>query len=336
MDNFNDEDIIMFLESYKTHILENPLLNSKIPIWVEFLRAKKHYRENGMEEDYFFKKRFGISQDDLIMIHKLIDRVKRGKTLTRNSRTHIQGNSGINSLSSFSAFDENEQIQEGQEGKFELLGQVQNAMDDYYKKMKKNADKKKSWKKNSRSFESNLPYDPEGCIDSEPDLYYTKSLNSESPHYEFDVQTFGRSPLVNMGKTNIIQKIDKISNSLNNDQLITNDFDTEYKRAVPNLSLNKKVQFTNQIDTSIIDSKEKNNYGNEVNYNKNTFDVGAARFWQDQDILNARGNTRNTCVPNKNSFEHQFDYLDGNYNRVPDPRLLGTSSRLENRSNFRR
>ena len=60
MDNFSDEDIDIFLISYKKHVLENPLLNQKIPVWVEFLKTKKYYRENGMEEDYFFKKRFFV------------------------------------------------------------------------------------------------------------------------------------------------------------------------------------------------------------------------------------------------------------------------------------
>jgi ribosomal protein S19E (S16A) len=73
MDNFENEDINIFINSYKQHIIENPLLNSKIPMWVEYLKTKKHYKENGMEEDYFFKKRFRITEEDLITIHKLMN-----------------------------------------------------------------------------------------------------------------------------------------------------------------------------------------------------------------------------------------------------------------------
>ena len=58
--------------------------------------------------------------------------------------------------------------------------------------------------------------------------------------------------------------------------------------------------------------------------------------YRQQDILQQRTLTRNTAIPNKNAFEHQFDYLDCNYNRVEDPRLLGQSSRLDNKSTFNR
>ena len=352
MDNFADDEIIMFIESYKQHILENPLLNSKIPIWVEFLKTKKHYRENGVEEDYFFKRRFGITQDDLIMIHKLIDRVKRGKTLTKKSKSNIQGTDNDYSASTFSTFDVNEDY-ESNPNQFELLGQVQSAMDTYYKKVKKSAEDK-DWKKNKNSnpnpnqFQNQSQFqdqnqgqntrtwtgymanpnsygEPNGCIQNEPDRYYTEDMRSTRPQVEFDVQDFGKTNMFNMGKTNIIQQIDQVNNILDNNDLITNDFDSEYKRSVPNLCSKKKVQYNNQIDNSI---------GNN-NMKQQNMDVGAARFWQDQNILNAKGNTRNSHTPNANPFEHQFQYLDGNYNRVPDPRLIGTSSRLENRTTFK-
>ena len=43
MDNFTDEEIDLFCTSYKKNIVSDPLLNSKIPVWVEFLKHKKHY-----------------------------------------------------------------------------------------------------------------------------------------------------------------------------------------------------------------------------------------------------------------------------------------------------
>lgn len=348
MDNFKDEDIILFCESYKQHILENPLLNSKIPVWVEYLKTKKHYRENGMEEDYFFKKRFGLTQDDLMTIHKLIDRVKRGKTLTSNSKSRIQGTDGSFGSAAYCGFDENENYDDKQP-QFELMGQVQSALDDYNKKMKK-AQVRKNWKQSS----STRAWEPNGCVDSEPDRYYTEDMYSSRPQVEFDVQDFARTQMYNMNKTNIVQQIDNINNILDSNDLITNDFDTEYKRAVPSLSSKKKVQFTNKIDGSI----GNNNINQQTNQQTNQFNFSngmvsglspglgmdkvsgggpeSTRLWQDLDILNARGNTRNSAIPNRNAFEHQFDYLDGNYNRVPDPRILGTSSRLENRSTFKR
>ena len=38
--DFDDNDILIFTNSYEQHVLENPLLNSKIPIWVEFLKNR--------------------------------------------------------------------------------------------------------------------------------------------------------------------------------------------------------------------------------------------------------------------------------------------------------
>ena len=353
----------MFLESYKLHILENPLLNSKIPLWVEYLKTQKHYRENGMEPDYFFKKRFGICQDDLLTIYKLIDRVKRGKALDKTIKTNIKGNCGISSLMTWSNFDENEDL-EGKMNNFELLGQVEDAMNSYNQKMKKNS-AKKNWKQN----QNDRPWDPTGTVQDEPDRYYTEDLNSSRPNIEFDVQDFAKTNMFNMGKTNMIQQIDNINDILNNNDLITNDFDTEYKRSVPNLTTRKKTQTGNQPanNQGYKGNQPVNNQGgnqggsyqggnqggNQGGYqggsyqgnsggyqggypgnNQQNMDVGATRFWQDQDILNSNNNTKNTCIPNANPFEHQFDYLDGNYNRVPDPRILGTSSRLDNRATF--
>ena len=65
-------------------------------------------------------------------------------------------------------------------------------------------------------------------------------------------------------------------------------------------------------------------------------DIGAARFWQDQDILNPGAQTRKPAIKNKQPFENQFQYLDCNYNRVEDPRLIGKGSRMDNRERMER
>ena len=351
MDNFKDEDIELFCLNYKLHIAENPLLNSKIPIWVEFLKTKKHYRQNGMEEDYFFKKRFGVTEEDLIIINKLINRIKRGKTLTKISKSNIKGvDEGINSLSSsniYSVFDENDNFDE-EKPKFELMQELQPAIDAYKKKMKKHQQKHK-WKQSSNN---NRFYDPIGCVQDEPDRYYTEELYSTRPQVEFDVQDFAKNKMFNMNKTNIIQKIDQINDILDSNNLLTNEFDTEYKRSVPNLNSKKKVQFSNEIDYCIGNNELTNenrsqyNFGNgmitgleqgiDSGISKYNGSPEATRLWQDVDLLAARGNTRKSSIDNRNPFEHQFQYLDGNYNRVPDPRIIGTSSRTENRSTFKR
>jgi hypothetical protein len=138
---------------------------------------------------------------------------------------------------------------------------------------------------------------------------------------------------------------------LDSNNLITNEFDTEYKRSVPVINSKKKVSFQNNIDETIgnnvLTEKNRSDYkfgngmisgleegiGGETKY---TGSPEATRLWQDVDLLTGRGLTRKPSIDNRTSFEHQFDYLDGNYNRVPDPRIVGTSSRLENRSTFKR
>lgn len=325
MDNFADEDIELFLDAYKKHTLDNPLLNQKIPVWVEFLKTKKYYRDNGMEEDYFFKRRFGITPDDLVKINALIDRVKNGKTIDRRVKTRVKGNQGIDSLtgfSTFSDFNENEDFA-SKTGQFELMNEVQDALDDYHSKMKKNA-VRKNWKQQKGSARN---WSPEGSIASVPDRYYTEDLFSERPQISYDVQDFARTSPLYMNKGNQIQKLEKIDNILNFNQLEVNNYGEEYARSVPNIACKKKVQFSNEIDpNSGVDEQARN------------LDIGAARFWQDQDILNngPSSTDNNRAIPNRNPFEHQFQYLDANYNRVPDPRLTGQSARNDNRSMFKR
>lgn len=359
LNNFSDDDIELFCHSYKQHLLSDPLLNSKIPVWVEFLKTKKHYRENGMEEDVFFNKRFRITQEDLISIHKLIQRVKKGKTLTKQSKSNIRGTDGnFSGTNCFDTFDENA-IYDSQP-KFELMNELEPALNAYNKKMKKHQQRNK-WKQSTDS----RVWDPLGYVQDEPDRYYTEDMYSSRPQVEFDVQDFARCKMFNMNKTNIIQKIDEINEILDSNNLITNEFDTDYKRAIPNINSKKKVQFTNHIDNSNnLNNPINPNYtignNNLTNENRNNWKFGngmisgleqglngpspnkyngspeATRLWQDVNLLSGRGNTRKSGIDNRNSFEHQFQYLDGNYNRVPDPRIIGTSSRTENRTTFKR
>jgi hypothetical protein len=323
--NFNDDDISIFINSYQQHVLENPLLNSKIPIWVEFLKTKKYYRDNGIDEDYYFYKRFGITVNDLNLIERLINRVKKGKGLEKKINTNVSGNFGVQNNTIFSDFTEQDEYESN--NNFELLDEVQDAMDKYYNKMKKNT-ARKNWKQdnsNTRPWEA----ERSGFISGEPNRYYSEDILSERPSIEFDVQEFAKSNILNMNKTNIIQKFDKINNTLDHNDLLTSTYSMNDPNYKPQMSCSKKVHFSNEIDDSI-----------------NNKDIGVSRFeqdqtamaklWQQQDILQQRTLTRNTAIPNKNAFEHQFSYLDCNYNRVEDPRLLGQSSRLDNRSTFNR
>lgn len=352
MDNFLDEDIDLFCADYKKHVASNPLLNSKIPVWVEYLKTKQHYRQNGMEEDYFFRRRFAITDEDLMTIHKLIDRIKRGKTLTKTeSGNNIRGASQTFGSNIYSTFDERANY-DNEKPTFELMNEIAPAMDAYNRKMKKHQ-KRHKWKQsaNPRVWEDPSNYHPEGCIQDEVDRYYTEELYSTRPQVEFDTQDFAKTQMFNMNKTNIIQQLDKMNDILDSNNLITNEFDTEYKRSVPVINSKKKVSFENKIDycigNNVLNNENRSNvkFGNgmvnglEQGIGGPTYYTGSPeenRLWQDVDLLAGRGNTRNTAVKNRNPFEHQFDYLDGNYNRVPDPRIVGTSSRIENRSTFKR
>ena len=350
MDNFSDSDINLFCSDYKEHIASNPLLNSKIPVWVEYLKTKQHYKQNGMDEDYFFKKRFGITDEDIITIYKLIDRIKRGKTLTRESKSNIKGTSQMFGSNIYSTFDETANY-DNVKPTFEIMNEIAPAMDAYKRKMKKHQ-KKYKWKQSTNPGNFKLVnYHPEGCVEDEPDRYYTDELYSSRPQVEFDVQDFARTQMFNMNKTNIIQQLDKMNDILDSNNLLTNEFDTEYKRSVPVISSKKKVSFENNIDACIgnnnLTSENRSNwkFGNGMisgleqgigGPNHYAGSPEATRLWQDVDLLAGRGLTRKPSIDNRSSFEHQFDYLDGNYNRVPDPRIVGTSSRTENKSTFKR
>lgn len=313
MDNFSDEDIILFVNKFTHDVSENPLRSPKITNYVQYLRTKKHFRDNNIEEDHYFKKRYQIETEDIIEIHKLIEKIKRGKDLTRSStRYNVTGNMNTGYENVYDEFDEN--IEYKNEG-FELMNELQGATDAYYKKMKKSKNSR-NWKQRASELSRAEELNRVGSVQNFPNRYYYEGENSERPQIEYDVQGFARSELTNMGTSNIIQKLDKVNSILEDNQLITNDFDMDYKRAHPSLCCNKK-----------------NPYHNEINPVE---DINQTRFWQDNDILNQRGNTRNTCIKNKNPFEHQFDYLESNYNRVPDPRLIGTGSRMDNRSMMKR
>ena len=68
--DFSDEDIDLLVRSYEMNINQgSPLLDSKIPVYIEYLKTKKYYRMNNIEQDYFFNKRFNISEHDIKMIH---------------------------------------------------------------------------------------------------------------------------------------------------------------------------------------------------------------------------------------------------------------------------
>ena len=374
LNNVSNEDIDNFLKSYEQNLLDGCAPSTKIPVWVEYLKTKKYYRQNGMDEDFFFNKRFGMTNSDLINLQKIINRVKQGKKINRMNRSNVNANILSNPVldnsdpsmfsafdrsgpNTFSAFDETQEITDRDANKFELLSQVSGAMDDYYTKMKKAKDKKLSWKNGNKDYRyqreldsssqtigANTNFNTEtnsdnynyqtnlamsGSIQDVNNPYYIEQEYSARPQVEYDVQSFAKSPLYNMSKTNIINRIDEISNILDKNNLLTTDF--QNGRAVPVVMTNKP-NYSSKWDTDLINKQlEEENYMGLKNK-----DPSATRFWQDQDILNPGAQTRKPAIKNQQPFENHFQYLDCNYNRVMDPRLIGQGSRMDNRAKMER
>jgi hypothetical protein len=334
--NFSIEDIELFINSYEKNLLEGISPNSKLALWVEFLKTKRYYQINQMDEDYFFHKRFNITNDDLMEINKLINRLKKGKQLLKTQDNKVLGSNFGNSDSTFVNFDkfnENDNYDDGK--KFELLSQVEDAMNDYYTKMKKVKNDKydKMNVLNRQRDMYNTQNKTNGIINSIDNIankYYSDdALNSQRPNIEYDALGFANSPLISTNKTAIISKLDKINNLLDCDANVSCDFDTQFKKHIPNINTKKKT-YQNIVSDSL-----KNELNDEISSNefkKPNNDPASLRFWQDQGLLKTNLTTRNTCKKNDEPFENQFQYLDCNFNRVMDPRLLGESSRLENRS----
>ena len=335
MNNFTNEDIDNFLKSYEKNLLEGVSPNPKIPIWVEYLKTKKYYRQNGMDEDFFFNKRFNMTNEDLINLQKIMNRVLQGKKINKINRTMVQSNMLSNytldrtNTGMCSDFDEGQEITDADANKFELLSQVSGAMDDYYSKMKKAKEKKLSWKNGNKDYRYQRELSMGGSIQDVNNPYYVEQEYSSRPQVEYDVQSFAKAPLYNMGKTNIINRIDEISNILDNNNLLTTDF--QNGRAVPVVMTNKPT-YSNKWDTQLINKQQEG----EDYMNLKNQDPAATRFWQDQDILNPGAQTRKPAIKNKQPFENHFQYLDCNYNRVEDPRLVGQSSRMDNRGTMKR
>jgi len=315
--NISDDDINLFITSYNKNLL-NGTVDSQIPMYVELLKTIKYYRDNNIDSDYSFFKKYNFTNEDNIKIQKLINRIKKGKNLY-----HTQINYNINASSNnknnniYSYFNEQE-VYDGQP-KFEILQQVEGAMQDYHKKMNKIKNKRDMEKTNrhGRAWDS---------VDGVSDRYYTASENSERGQIEFDKLGFANSKLFDTDKSNIINNLSIVDDVLRNENLMTNDFSDPYKRSVPTIQNNKNMPYAVNIEQGLntTENKLKNR------------DPVSDRFWQDNDLLNAGPNTRIQAIKNEQPFENQFQYLDANYNRVPDPRLNGTATRFQNRSTFKR
>lgn len=305
--NIPNDDIDLFVNSYNSNLLNGTVNNPKLPSYVELLKTIKYYRNNGVEFDEQFLKRFNFNEEDVGKLSKLLNRIKKGKPLHhREINYRVNGCSGT-SNQIYSGFNENENY--SGTPKFELFSQVEGAMNEYYTKMNKMKEKRNLEKQKSqeRSFDINQG----SCINA--NRYYTESEVAQRPQFDVDHTAFARTKLFDTDRSESIRQFDIINNVLDNEQLITQNFDTEFKLAYPNIQNIKRVNHYNNIN---------HGYGESI---------CSDRYFQDLSLMNT-SNTRNRAIKNNQPFENQFQYLDCNYNQVLDDRLIGTSSRLDNRS----
>jgi hypothetical protein len=320
--NISDEDIHLFITSYNKNLLNGTVI-SQIPLYVELLKTIKHYRDNNIEFETFFLKKHNFTEEDNNKLNKLLNRLRKGKNLYHTpinyniNPTSNNNNNNKNNTHVYSYFNDQETYDENP--KFEILQQVEGAMDDYYKKMNKIKNKRDMEKvnKGGRAWDS---------VDGVNDRYYTAGENSERGQIEFDKLGFARSKLFDIDKSDIINKLSIVDDVLKNNNLMTNDFDNQYKRGVGTIQNNNNIPYNENIENGlrITDNKLKNR------------DPVSDRFWQDNALLNAGPSTSIRGIKNEQSFENQFQYLDDNYNRVPDARLNGSATRFQNRSTFKR
>ena len=314
--NISDDYINLFIISYNKNLL-NGTVDPQIPVYVELLKTIKHYRDNNIDFDYFFLRKHNFTDEDYQKLQKLLNRLKKGKALYHTQiNNNITPSSNNKNNNIYSYFNDQEKYDE--QPKFEILQNVEGAMSDYYKKMNKLKNKREMEQNNksSRAWDS---------VEGVSDRYYSPQENSERGQIEFDKLGFARSKLFDTDKSNIINDLSIVDDVLRNENLITNDFSDQYKRGVGTIQNNNNIPYCDNIQNglNITDNKLKNS------------DPIANRFWQDNSLMNSAPNTRIPAIKNQQAFENQFQYLDTNYNRVPDPRLNGSATRFQNRSTFK-
>jgi hypothetical protein len=296
--NFNIEDINLFINSFERDLNSGTLINTKIPVYVEYLRTKRHYMKNNMDEDMFFNKRFQITSKDIEEIYRLIGRIKSGKSLNKN-KDMVMGNTN-SKTNIYNEFNEDEDEDNNNNNKFQLLSEVQSAMDAYNARMKKVQQSRNEWKKtmNNRSFEDNK-------LDNR---FYTDGRTSQRiDSIEYNIQENGKA--VNGS----IRNMDDMDSLINR----SNYFD-EYKRNVPVMNSNRKNDEIRNMEGGRME-------GGKMDNNK--------RFWQDQDIMANNLGTRKKNNEYRQPFEHQFQYIDPNYNQVSN--IVNYNSRQDNRNYIR-
>ena len=255
-------------------------------------------------------------------------------------------------MSNFCPFNENAVIVEGQ---FDILPKVQDAMDEYHKKMKKMQKKRVDWKKvNDYNFPHNRDFSNNNDISNEDSYYkpikptqsqrsnqtiqnryYGNEMISERPQFDYEQHTninnmnnsqmsdmnnsqmsnMNNSQMSNSYKTNIADRINQLNNNINN---TNSQFDNYNNLNMPQMTHNKKNSYEKTNDNTFNNSLMTEQANN--------------RYYQD---INNNIATRSKGTPGQLPVEHAYDYLDSNPNKIIDTRLMGEPTRQDNRGYFR-
>lgn len=308
--NLSTPEMNLFINSYEQNTSGNIIRNNKIPQYVEFVKHLRYYRENNITvfDDVLasLKKQFQLNNDDLNKINELVQKLMQNKSLFRTTPSQIANAYHDTTYSTISPFKEEDDYSK-YSGKFELLDQVSDAMDKYQKRMKKSVSRKLDWKKQEN--ERALQHEIESKQFTASDRYHSAEYDGK-PNVNYDYYTNPQQAMMGGDRNNVAQNIEKIYNELSG-KPPPSDYDY-LSASMPNMY-----------------SKQQTNESVMANLPEN-------RFMQDTMMLQNGLTTKIKNPINKDIHEHGFQYLNGNPNRAMNDRLVGESSRMENKSYVRR
>ena len=180
-------------------------------------------------------------------------------------------------------------------------------MDEYKRKMQQNIDKKLEWKKKSNDYGNTRNIDNNDFINS--DRYYQ---NSEKINIDYEKYSIPINSCV--GNLQTVQKINHAFNNLNN----SNDIDYETQTILPNINFKRKISTSNTFDKNLPENK----FLEDIEYNN---------LMNNSMFNNQSTKEKNRINSDGKYSEHGYDYLNCNFNKIMNERLIGKSSRMDNK-----
>ena len=129
------EQIDLFLENYD-ELLKNPSSNhnNKLHVYAEYLKHKKHFLLNNID-DSLLSKSYGLSKYDMMDLENIFESLEYGHKLYKKKTKYISNIQANDSSFMYSNYNDNDD--HNNNNGFDLLNEVSDAMDNYYKKMNK-------------------------------------------------------------------------------------------------------------------------------------------------------------------------------------------------------